>query len=126
LTRYRLDPEYLEQIKKSKCPYCTYPLRKPYPKKRVCTSCDFIHLGDPKLTAFTIIEPEISYRFDINHCVECVEIVDGKEKKIPLVYDRDTKELICPKCGLLHTGPPIHGIIYPFGSHTNSNFLLLR
>ena len=117
LTRYEKDPEYLEQINKQKCPYCQCPLKKPYSIKRQCTTCDFEHYGNPELTAYKVIEPEISYSFSIKNCVEC---------STTLIYERDKKELVCPKCGLLHTGPPICGVIYPFGPHTNSNFILLK
>ena len=120
MTKYVEDNQYLDTIiKQHKCPYCQYPLQKPYPYKRQCGSCDFELYGNPKYCNYKIFEPPVEYTFDINRCVEC-----GNE----LFYDDEDKILVCPKCGLVHTGQHQYvggrRVIYPFGLHTENNFFI--
>lgn len=121
LTEYIEDPGYVEKIlKEKKCPYCDYSLRKPYPTKRECESCDFILYGNPKLVAYKTQPSPMDYTYKLDKCPEC--------KSKHLFYEMKEKELVCLDCGLVctsqHRYVGYRRVDYPFGLHLDYKFFL--
>jgi DNA-directed RNA polymerase subunit RPC12/RpoP len=92
---YTKDPEFIELVLNSICPYSDHPLTQSEPGHRQCPGCGFEIFGNPYLLAYKVDEPKTDHT-PTRKCSEC--------KTEHLKYEEDQREIVCQDCGLVIYG----------------------